>query len=350
VWPAARRTERSRSRRLAWLLLLVAWLPVWAAFSALILVAHPQVSGRAALWIGFRLVAAAALLGTFLQRVLEKLPWPRPLEIRFLAQQLVLATLYSVCWLVLNSLVESLIHWRLMAALGPGLGPNLVMGFWLYGIVAAVVYAHQSTERAARAEAVAAESQLAALRAQLNPHFLFNALHGIIQLIPPDPKRAAGAAEQLAALLRSTIEEDRDFVAVAEEWAFVERYLDLEHLRFGDRLIIRTTLADEARAVQLPSFALQTLVENAVRHGAGPRVESTEIVLEASVSRQLLTVQVRDNGAGADPDAVLASAGSGLRRLRERLAVLYGDSGRLDIVTRPGQGFSATLVLPLDSE
>jgi signal transduction histidine kinase len=350
VWRSSRRAERSRSRRLAWLLLFVAWLPIWAAFTALILVAHPNVTGTGAVWIGFRLVVAGALLGEILRSILDKLPWPRPLELRFVALQGLIAALYSICWLLLNSLVESLVQLRWVFALGPGLGPNLVMGIWLYGLVAGVVYANQATERAARAEAVAAESQLAALRAQLNPHFLFNALHGIIQLIAPDPQRAASAAEQLAGLLRTTIEEDRDLIPLAAEWAFVERYLALEQMRYGDRLILRTSVSDDALDVLLPSFALQTLVENAVRHGAGPSIGPTEVAIEAVVANGHLLVRVRDNGPGADPGAVLAAPGSGLRRLRERLAVLYGGHARLGIASVPGHGLEAILEVPGEAE
>src|SRR4026208_1160253 len=100
-------------------------------------------------------------------------------------------------------------------------------------MVSGVVYASEATERASKAEAIAARSQLAALRAQLNPHFLFNALHTVVQLMPVDPKGASRAAEQLAGLLRVTLEQDRDLVLLAEEWSFVEKYLELESLRFG---------------------------------------------------------------------------------------------------------------------
>ena len=107
------------------------------------------------------------------------------------------------------------------------------------------------------------------------------------------------AAEQLAGLLRGAIEEDRDLVPVSEEWAFVERYLDIERIRFGDRLRVHVRLSEDARSALLPVVVLQKLVENAVRHGAAPRVEPTDIAIAGSVANGMLTLVVRDSGGGA---------------------------------------------------
>jgi LytS/YehU family sensor histidine kinase len=188
--------------------------------------------------------------------------------------------------------------------------------------------------------------QLEALRAQLNPHFLFNALHTVVHLIPRQPERAAQAAEQLAGLLRTTIETDREVVSLESEWDFVERYLEIERIRFGDRLDVRSDLSPQARAALVPSFALQTLVENAVRHGAMPRVEPTTLSITARMENGLLVASVQDTGLGVDPATIAASAGTGLRRLRERLAALYDGRARLETVRGPTGGFTATIVVP----
>jgi two-component system, LytTR family, sensor kinase len=333
------------SRRVVWLQLLIGWLPVWALVMVLMVVAHPQIGMRNAALGSLRMIMAAALLGFVVQRFVERHPWPARVAPRFVAMHLLAATVYSVSWLVLSSGFASLVEGALVLAVGPSTHATLVMGVWLYVMIAGVSYTTQTTERAARAEANAAKAQLAALRSQINPHFLFNALHTVVQLIPREPKQAAQAAEQLAALLRTAIEEDRDVVSVAEELAFVEKYLAIERIRFGDRLQVTMHVKAEARDATVPTFAVQTLVENAVRHGAAPRVEPTAVSIEASVGDGRLSLTVRDTGGGATEEHMRVSTGTGLRRLRERLGVLYGDTATLDVSSNGG-GLVATLGIP----
>ena len=200
--------------------------------------------------------------------------------------------------------------------------------------------------RELRAERRIENQTFAALRAQLHPHFLFNALHTVVQLIPIDPARASHAAELLAELLRSALDEQRDQVTLAEEWRFVERYLAIEQVRFGDRLHIATVLPSELMGTMLPSFALQTLVENAVRHGAAPKVGTTHLQIQARIEQKRLCLVVSDDGVGAEPSALKQNAGTGLRRLRERLNSLYGSNATLDIQASSA-GVTATLFWPL---
>ena len=249
--------------------------------------------------------------------------------------------------MLVNSVIESVFQLRLVITLGAGLGPFLVLGVYLYATVAGVIYASEATARAARAEAMAAKSQLAALRSQLNPHFLFNALHAVVQLIPRDPALASSAAEEVAALLRTTLEEDRDLVPLADELAFVRRYLAVERIRFGERLIVEESVSTPALDALVPVFAVQTLIENAVRHGAAPRIEPTTIALYGAADDAVLTFTVRDNGGGASLETLARTPGSGLARLRDRLAVLYGSRGRLDLDSPASGGFTASFVVPL---
>jgi hypothetical protein len=331
-----------------WLQLLIGWLPVWALYATMILVVHGGPASRALL-IASRAIGAAALLGLPVLWLTERLPWPRPVRVTFVLGHLVAALAYAVSWVMLTGLIESLAAGQVVIA-PSGVVPFLFLGIWLYFAVAGVSYAVRATERAALADAAAARSQLAALRNQLNPHFLFNALHTVVHLIPDEPARAAAAAEQLASLLRVTIEEDRDLVPLAEERAFVERYLAIERIRFGDRLEVAFDIDATVEEVLVPSFALQTLVENAVRHGAGPRVEATRIRVTGRQEGARLTVTVADTGVGADAALVASGAGTGLSRLRERLLALFGDRASLGITTTPGAGFAATITLPLDHE
>jgi len=221
---------------------------------------------------------------------------------------------------------------------------RLVQGLFLYAVIAGITYPVEAAARAARAESLAARTQLAALRAQIQPHFLFNALHTVVQLIPLDPHRAVEAAELIADLLRATVEESRDEVTLDEEWRFVSRYLALERIRFGDRLVIRSDFAEEVLEDCVPAFALQTLVENAVRHGAARRVAATEIAITASGSASELTLSVRNTDEGAR--ATASTTGTGLGRLRERLGVLYGDAARLVCGPTDDGAYEALLVVP----
>jgi len=332
-------------RRVAWLQILIGWLPVWALLAVMIFTVHGGPFAGAAI-LALRLVVAGAVLGLLVFRLTLRLPWPRPLRVSFVGIHCAAATAYSLTWFAFNSVVESAFRGAPVIVVGYGLGPYLVLGVWLYVMIAGVSYSAQAADRAALAEASAAKAQLAALRSQLNPHFLFNALHTVVQLMPREPQRAAQTAEELAGLLRETIEEDRDVVTLARELAFVERYLGLERLRFGDRLRVSVNVAENARGATVPSFAVQTLVENAVRHAAAPRVEPTDIHVDASVSGGALVVTVRDTGGGAPP--ATNGSGTGLKRLRERLAVLYGGAARLDAGPTAG-GFAATLTIPQEA-
>lgn len=339
----------TRPRTWFWPQLIIGWLPVWALYTTLIATAHPGNGIHRPAVLAFVSILVAAALGLLVHRLTERLAWPRPMTIRFVAIHLAGAAAYAAAWMLLTQRVQAAIHPDGIIVGRYPLAGYLVLGVWLYVMVAGVAYAAQATERAARAEAAAARAQLAALRSQLQPHFLFNALHTVVQLIPREPRRAAQAAELLAGLLRSTIEEDRDLVTVAEELAFIERYLDLERIRFGDRLATAVDVGESALEAVIPSFALVTLVENSVRHGAAPRIEPTTIRISGATDGGTLTLVVEDTGVGARPDELANGKGTGLRRLRERLSGLYGGRAELLLQPRDGGGLVATLRVPLQT-
>src|SRR5687768_13539566 len=276
-----------------------------------------------------RLIAGLAI-AWLVYRLARRVPWPSPFRLRFAAVHLIAAPLAALAWFASSSALAALVlGWTTAAQQSDRLLEFMFLGIIGYAIVVGVSHAMEGSARAARAEAVAARAQLAALRAQVHPHFLFNALHTVVQLIPIDPQRAVEAAELVADLLRTTLEEQRDEVTLGDEWRFVSRYLAMEQIRFGDRLIVRAELDDGLLDECVPAFALQTLVENAVRHGAAPRVAPTEIVVTAAGSASDLTLSVWNTGNGAPADLTRPGAGTGLARLRERLAVLYGSAARL---------------------
>ena len=343
-------------RNWIWLQLLLGWLPVAVLFALMFKMAHGGPLSDA-LAMALQMVLTAALLGIVVYRFTQRVPWPHPLRWRFVARHLLAAFIFATTWSTLNVVIASAIasvlnsaesgRPVLVLAIGPGWGvPYLLLGVWLYVMVAGIAYANGAAQRSAQIEALAARTQLAALRAQLHPHLLFNALHTVVQLIPQDPQRAMRAAEELAAILRTALSEQRDVVPLAQEWAFVQRYLAIESLRFGERLHVDAQLGAAALACLTPVFALQTLVENAVRHAAAPRVEATRISIHAHCTDAMLVLTVADDGAGANDDTVAASTGTGLKRLRERLLRLCGSAASLDVVSAAGLGFRATLHLP----
>jgi hypothetical protein len=331
------------SRRALVLQLLIGWLPFWALFTTLILTNHPNVSFADASFISLRMIVAAAIVGVGVQRLTEKVLWPTPIRPGFVLLHLIASLVYAVTWVIVNSLIESVIQGHLLLVVGIGLSSFLSVGIWLYVMIAGVSYTLQSNARAARAEATAAEAQLAALRSQLNPHFLFNALHSVVQLIPREPKIASQAAQQVAGLLRTTLEEDRDVIPLSKELDFVKRYLEVESIRFGERLRIHYDVSEAASNATIPSFALQTLVENSIRHGAAPKVEPTDITISAQVENETLRASVHDTGAGFTN----TGKGTGLKRLKDRLTALYGADARVEI-TAADQGTRAVLTIPQD--
>jgi two-component system LytT family sensor kinase len=291
---------------------------------------------------------AAVLLYRF---VVRRTPWPRPFRLRFVFLHAVVAIAFGVFFVALSIAIESLFTGSLLATRTvrrvvtlPSELPEISL--LLYAVVVGIGYSVERRARVARIEAEAARAQLAALRAQLHPHFLFNALHAVVQLIQVDPARATEAAELIASLLRVTLEESRDVVTLDDEWKFVSGYLEVERIRFGDRLRVRAQIDPDLLEERVPSFGLQTLVENAVRHGAALRVAPTEILVTALGTDSQLTLTVWNDGDHLVPHPGENGMGTGLSRLRERLRFLYADGARLTSGPRASGGFEATLVVP----
>ena len=204
-------------------------------------------------------------------------------------------------------------------------------------------------ERSLRAEAAAHQAQLEALRYQINPHFLFNSLNAVSTLVTE--RRNDEAARMLARVsdfLRLTLTTPvRDEVALADEIDYVRQYLEIERVRFGERLRTEFDVATDAWEAAVPAFVLQPLIENAVRHAIAPRESGGAITLEARRSLQTLRVSIVDDGPGVSDEPRGNGAGRiGLANTRERLRELYGDQGRLELVNVPGGGTRVTIEIP----
>ena len=245
----------------------------------------------------------------------------------------------------------------------------VLFGALLYGVIAGAAQAsvakealRTQRETALRAQSTAILMQLQALRARLNPHFLFNALHSLAILAREAPDVASRGLTDLAQLLRYVLDAGRDAerdVALDEELAFIADYLALERLRLGSRLTVTMSIDEEARECGLPAFVLQPLVENAIRHAIAPRPDGGSLQISAWVYEQQLWLEVADDGSGAPAVSITASnafarndsavrTGLGLGLVRELLDVRYGDRARLEIAPNEPRGLIARLIMPAE--
>ena len=201
--------------------------------------------------------------------------------------------------------------------------------------------------RTSQLEAQLAQTRLQLLSMQLQPHFLFNTLNTIAELVHQQPEAAERMIGGLSHLLRETLHAGLiDRVPLDRELALLDRYVDIQRARFGDRLQVRTILTgDTVRSALVPTLLLQPLVENAITHGIGTKAGAGNIEIALSRSDETLRIEVRDDGLGVG-DGV-AREGVGLGNTRSRLHTLYGaDRAALEIVNRPGGGAIVRIALP----
>jgi LytS/YehU family sensor histidine kinase len=307
--------------------LAVAWLPfliLWVIFSMQMGSSFAQALPR-----GVYAIGSAALLGLAVTRFCARIALE--LRPRFYAIHLAAATLYAVVWSGGMWLVEWIASGK--SAPRPLLFAWFSESIWIYAIIAGASYSLQTQRRALQAERSLAGARLDAIRSRLHPHFLFNALHTVGALVRHDPAEAEGAVEKLGDMLRYTLRDGAaESVPLSEEWEFTRRYLEFEQLRYGARLHVVSDIDPRALDCTAPSFALQTLVENAVRHSIDRRPEGGRVEITAKAFDDKLQIRVRDDGVsecGAGSAALKAAAlpphsKTGLHALRERLETVYG--------------------------
>jgi len=204
-------------------------------------------------------------------------------------------------------------------------------------------------ERSLRAEAAAHQAQLEALRYQINPHFLFNSLNAVSTLVTERRNdEAARMLSRVGDFLRLTLTAPvRDEVPLADEIDYVKQYLEIERVRFGDRLRVEIDVASDAWEAVVPAFVLQPLIENAVRHAIAPRESGGAITIEGSRFGNTLRVSIVDDGPGAGDGSPSNGNGRiGLTNTRDRLRVLYGDRGRLELEGAVGGGTRVIVEVP----
>jgi signal transduction histidine kinase len=239
---------------------------------------------------------------------------------------------------------------------------GVFMGVFFYWIVVGVytalhfrrlyaaerVSAVELAGRSAKLEAELTRAHLDALRSQLRPHFLFNTLNAISVLTADDAAKARGMILRLGSLLRRSLDEEEHEVSLQEELRFLDEYLDIQRVRFGDRLSVTSAIDPSVMTARVPVLLLQPLVENALEHGAPEDGGTTSIALSIARMGDTVRVTIEDSGPGP-PDVPDRRDGIGLRNTRERLRQLYGDRAVLTLRRRPGHpggGGCVDIVLP----
>lgn len=198
-----------------------------------------------------------------------------------------------------------------------------------------------------RAERERTTAELKALRAQVEPHFLYNTLSNVVSLIEREPATAKYMTERLIGYLRHTLDASRrEHATVGDELAIIADYLEILRLRMGERLWYEVAADDVTRALPLSPMLLQPLVENAIKHGLEPKIEGGRITVSAAVQDGRLNIVVEDTGLGFGVATDTAGSGSGLANVRGRLKAIYGDAARLSI-EQPEAGTRIRLSLPI---
>jgi two-component system LytT family sensor kinase len=268
------------------------------------------------------------------------------------------SVVFTLSYILLRALVG---QWQSAATFAEAFKPLLVktwhFNFLIYWVIVAVSQAfdyyrryRERELRAAELEKRLAEAKLQALQMQLNPHFLFNALHSISCLMHKDIEAADRMLMRLGDLLRAALSSSNtQEVSLRQELEFLERYLEIEQTRFGDRLTVALDIPSDTLDSQVPNLILQPLVENAIRHGIEPCAKPGRIELGARRAGNTLTLKVCDNGAGL-PDHEPAPEGVGLSNTRARLRELYGEAHRFELLPAPAGGLLAQLTIPLRIE
>lgn len=277
-------------------------------------------------------------------------------------QIIALLYLVGIALAFANTVVSGLLQWLLIGAEGRSLSEffqsiwvgRTVMGVIAYKAIVTTDYLlgfydgfRAERDRTARLEAQLAQAELRALKMQLQPHFLFNALNSISSLVLQDGRAAVDMITYLGDFLRLTIENNgAKEVDLERELEFLRCYLEIEQVRFRDRLAVNFEIEPEARQAQVPNLILQPIIENAIKHGIAPRSEAGHIEISARRLNGHLQIRVCDDGSGLDMSN--AGAGVGLANTRERLRHIYRDDFQLSLVRGERGGTIVILEIPFE--
>jgi signal transduction histidine kinase len=226
---------------------------------------------------------------------------------------------------------------------------DLLVYWSIVGVGQSIRYFREAEEQARRLT----EAQLHMLRGQLQPHFLFNTLNAVTELVYDQPEVADRVLTNLSDMLRSTLRQKSLTVRLEDDLKFVSNYVEIQKELLKDRLQITYDVDPAALPAMVPAMFIQPLIENAIKHGIGNRVEGGTIAVYAHRDDGYLEIAIKDNGKGAGRDGTImhmaqscASGGIGLNNLRARLGQLYADDHSLRIAAYPDAGFAVSIVIP----
>ena len=353
------------------------YLPLVALWALLVLFfsTRTEVRGEPFVWVPITWLQALKLslaqwsawgaLGLVIIAIDRRLPVEKDALVRRFLWHVPLSLIFTVVYTYLNYALlmvlqgpadSSLLAGGVLATSWRMIHRNGTFFYWvIVGTYIAVDYQNHLKDRLIRTaelERLLSESRLNVLRTQLQPHFLFNALNAISAHVEDDPSTARLMLERLGDLLRVSLDHvDRQEIRLDQELAFVEKYLQLQAMRFEDRLSVSMNLDPDVLDALVPPFILQPLVENAVRHGAAARSSDGTVTVEASRVNGSVHLAVRDNGPGLPAGWSLDhNEGIGLANTRERLRHLYGERDQsLKVTPEPAGGVRVDLSLPFRS-
>jgi sensor histidine kinase YesM len=341
-------------RRLYWICQIAGWTTYSAVNALFAILFQPRPLHPASLAFNFVLGGAGLLLTHLLRAYIYRVKWmelplssllPRVLAASVLIG-VVLSAILGLIWIATEKALDWGLLYRVLTV--------TVFNFSIMALLWQVLYfgvqffrRYQNQKlRALEMQLAAQEAQLRALRSQMNPHFLFNCLNSLRGLIGEDPAAAQGMVTRLSLLLRHVLQSDRvRTVPLEVELEAVEHYLALERIRFEERLRTKLEVEPAARRAQIPPMMLQTLVENAIKHGLSQLPAGGEVHIGAAARDALLEISVFNHGR------LLPATGStclGLDNIRDRLRLLHGDAARFTLSEEDG-GVIARVRLPLQA-
>jgi len=342
-----------------WILLFLFWTVVGLANAGQLYLSRPNIGWGLALWRALADWYVFAVLSIPALWVARRFPFSAGQWRLALVAHLISSALFSLSWLTLRAAME---QWRTRGEMDPLTFSSafsqallatlffILLIYWgiIVGQHAFAYYEkfHEREVKAAELETRLTQARLQALQMQLNPHFLFNTLNAISSLMHKDVEEADRMIVHLSDLLRYALEStEAQEVPLRKELHFLDRYLQIQQARFGDRLVVRREVSDETLDASVPNLVLQPLVENAIEHGIAPHARTGEIVLRSRRSGNRLELEVQDNGTGLPDDEPLVD-GIGLSNTRARLLQLYGPAQELQLANGGGGGLVVRVSIP----